>query len=367
MTVSPRVRRWSRRLLWAVAWTAGGTLLVIVIAIIASREVRFVLRAAYEEARILLARQSIERLLAEPELAAARRERFQLVLEARAYGRDSLGLEAGDTYTTFADVGRDTLLLVLTAAPWDALEPYTWWYPIVGTVPYKGFFDFDDGRSSAQQLAAEGYDVYLRPSAAFSTLGWFNDPLLSTALDRGPEMLVELVLHEIAHNTLYVSSATPFNESFALFVGYRGAAAFFRSRGDASSSARVGAIWRDQRRLSEFYASLHAELTDVYDAAVSDDSLRAWRRAAYDGARERLQAQLDGQLEVFDGRRLAARPLNNASLLASRIYLTDVEVFDRVLEHFGGDLRASIAAIREAMEARGDRPPFDVLRELLVS
>lgn len=343
---------------------AVGAIAIAVAAVVAFREVRFVLRAAYEEARILLARESIERLLENPELPAAQRDRFRLVLDARDFGRNALGLDAGDTYTTYADVGRDTLLLVLTAAPWDALEPYTWWYPIVGTVPYKGFFDFADGRDAAARLADEGYDVYLRPSAAFSTLGWFNDPLLSTALARSPEMLVELVLHEIAHNTLYVASATPFNESFALFVGYRGAAAFFESRGDSAAARRVAAIWRDQQRLSAFYSGLYEELRDVYASEVPDDSLAAWREAVFERARADLRAQLDGQLEVFDGERLAARPLNNASLLASRIYLTDVEQFDRVLEAFDGDLGRAVAAIERAVDARGERSPFDVLDEL---
>jgi predicted aminopeptidase len=340
------------------------TVVIAAAAVVAFREVRFVLRAAYEEARILLARESIERLLENPDVPAAQRDRFRLVLDARDFGRDALGLDAGDTYTTYADVGRDTLLLVLTAAPRDALEPYTWWYPIVGTVPYKGFFDFADGQGAAARLADEGYDVYLRPSAAFSTLGWFNDPLLSTALARSPEMLVELVLHEIAHNTLYVASATPFNESFALFVGYRGAAAFFESRGDTTAARRIAAIWRDQQRLSAFYQDLYDELRAVYASALPDDSLMMHRQRVFAAARERLRSGLDGELEVYNGERLAARPLNNASLLASRIYLTDVDQFDRVLAAFGGDLRATVDAIERAVAARGERSPFDVLDEL---
>jgi predicted aminopeptidase len=340
------------------------TVVIAAAAVVAFREVRFVLRAAYEEARILLARESIERLLENPDVPAAQRDRFRLVLDARDFGRDALGLDAGDTYTTYADVGRDTLLLVLTAAPRDALEPYAWWYPIVGTVPYKGFFDFADGQGAAARLADEGYDVYLRPSAAFSTLGWFNDPLLSTALARSPEMLVELVLHEIAHNTLYVASATPFNESFALFVGYRGAAAFFESRGDTTAARRIAAIWRDQQRLSAFYQDLYDELRAVYASALPDDSLMMHRQRVFAAARERLRSGLDGELEVYNGERLAARPLNNASLLASRIYLTDVDQFDRVLAAFGGDLRATVDAIERAVAARGERSPFDVLDEL---
>ena len=364
MSAETGAKRGWRRVRRALGWVAVVAVALLVVSILAFREVRFVLRAAYEEARILLAREPIERLLEDPAVPSAERDRFRLVIEARDFGRDSLGLDAGDTYTTYADVGRDTLLLVLTAAPRDALEPYTWWYPIVGTVPYKGFFDFADGRAAAQRLAEDGYDVYLRPSAAFSTLGWFNDPLLSTALERSPELLVELVLHEIAHNTLYVASATPFNESFALFVGYRGAAAFFESRGDSVAARRIGAIWRDQQRLSAFYSALYDELREVYATDVPDDSLMAWREQVFANARARLRSGLDGRLEVYDGERLAARQLNNASLLASRIYLTDVDQFDRVLDAFGGDLRATVAAIARAVDARGERSPFDVLDEL---
>ena len=356
-------RGW-RRVRRVLGWLAAVAVALLVVSILAFLEVRFVLRAAYEEARILLAREPIERLLEDPELSSAERDRFRLVIEARDFGRDSLGLDAGDTYTTYADVGRDTLLLVLTAARWDALEPYTWWYPIVGTVPYKGFFDFADGRAAAARLAEDGYDVYLRPSAAFSTLGWFNDPLLSTAPGRGPELLVELVLPEIAHNTLYVASSTPFNESFALFVGYRGAAAFFRNRGDTTAARRVAAIWRDQQRLSAYYSELYEELQQVYARDAPDDSTMLWREQAFARARARLRSGLDGRLEVYDGERLAARQLDNASLLASRIYLTDVDQFDAVLDAFGGDLRATVAAIVRAVEARGEQSPFAVLEQL---
>ena len=129
--------------------------------------------------------------------------KLALVLAARQYAGDSVGLRTGESFTTYSRLDSDTLVLVLSAAYRDRLEPYTWWFPIVGRVPYKGYFDFDDARSEARSFLDRGFDVSLRPSAAFSTLGWFNDPLTSTTLARDTLELVNTVIHEVTHNTFY--------------------------------------------------------------------------------------------------------------------------------------------------------------------
>jgi predicted aminopeptidase len=341
------------------AIAAGALAVLFAAAVLLSADVRFVLRSAYEEARILLRRRDIADLLEDPGTSDLRRRQFRLVLDARQFGDDSLGLDAGDTYTTFSDLEKDTLLLVLTASPRFALVPYTWRYPIVGTIPYKGFFDLDAARGAADRLQSRGYDVYLRPAAAFSTLGWFNDPLLSTALGRDAVQLASLVLHEISHNTVYVANETLFNESFSL-----GAEAFFASRGDTSSARRAAALVSDQGRLARFYLELAEALEQIYSSELPEEEMERRRAEVFDGARERLRGGLDGELEVYDGARIAGNTLNNASVVAQLIYRTRLHLFDQVLQAEGGDLRAAVARIAEALEADPEAPPFEVVERL---
>ncbi len=334
---------------------------VTIVVTLASREVRFLARSAYEEARILIRRRAIESMIADPATSPEVRAQLQLVLDARAFAADSLSLDVGDAYTTYTDVGRDTLLLVLSASPKDELSYYTWRYPIVGEVPYKGFFHHETARAAAARLETKGYDTHLRPAGAFSTLGWFSDPLLSTAMSPNPVALVATVIHEVSHNTIYVPGATNFNESFALFVGYLGAYRFFQIRGDSSRAERAGAIWRDERRLQDFYGSVRARLDSLYGGALPRDSLMEAREAVFDGARGLLAGRVGNELEVYGGERLAQLPMNNATILAASIYRTRLELFERAYEINKRGLRETVWELSRLVESSEGVDPFTVL------
>jgi predicted aminopeptidase len=315
-------------------------------AYLASDDVRYVTRAGLEEIRILQNREPIADLVADRSTDPAVRHALRLVLESRDHAA-SLGLEAKETYTTYSDVGRDTLLLVLQAAPKDCICPYTWQYPIVGRIPYKGFFDLQAARREAARLEAKGYDVYLRPSAAFSTLGWFNDPLLSTALTRDSVELTATVFHEIAHNTLYVKSATPFNESFAQFVGYRSAESFFAGRSDTANARQAADRLNDEMVLGEFYAALIARLDSLYAARPDSVALEAGRAEAAAWARAQLLGPVGARLRSFRLGALPERPINNARLIGATIYRTRLDLFERWFERHGHDVRESVRGLAE--------------------
>lgn len=327
-----------------------------------SPEGRFLLRAGREEASILLARRPIPELVADPATAPELREQLELVLAARRFAAERLGLAAGDTYTTFSDVGPGTTLLhVVSASPPDRLEAYRWTYPIVGSVPYKGFFEKADAKKEERRLARLGYDTYVRPAGAFSTLGWLPDPLLSTALDGDRTELVATVIHEIAHNTLWVRGDARFNESYANFVGYRGAEAFFASRGDHAAAARAAATWRDEKRLAAFYSALETRLRRVYSSGLSGPALERRRQEVFQQAREAMAGPLDRTLEIYDGQRLSRRPINNAWVVARRVYSTGLDELDLIYEGEGRDLRAGVREIVRSIRKHPKLRPMEAL------
>jgi predicted aminopeptidase len=324
-------------------------------------------RAGWEEAQILGRRKPIAKLVGDPALDEATRGKLRLVLEARDYARYTLGLDVGDSFTTYSALERDTLVLLVSAAHRDRLEEYTWWFPIVGRVPYKGFFDFGAARALAADLQRQGLDVYMRPASAFSTLGWFNDPLLSTTLRSDSLELVNTVIHEVTHNSYYGAGQAAFNESFANFVGARGAEAFFRARGETAAADEVVLRWEDEKRLAAFWGTLYRSLDSAYRShPASREARLAARDSVFARARHTLVAEVGPQLRTMPARYAERVTLDNAALMARRVYLTDVEIFDRAYARERGQLSATIRrVIGLAKGAKGD--PFAAVREWVES
>ncbi|MEO7367333.1 MAG: aminopeptidase [Gemmatimonadaceae bacterium] len=345
-----------RKKIWALAIVA------IILGISLTPTACYLSRGAWEEGKILARRQPIAKIVLDKHTDPVTKQKLALVVAAREYARDSIKLRTNDSFTTYSKLDHDTLVLVLSAAYRDRLEAYTWWFPIVGRVPYKGFFDFDAARVAAKSFHDDGFDVSLRPSAAFSTLGFFNDPLTSTTLAIDSLDLANTVIHETTHNTFYASGQAAFNESFASFVGARGAAAFFRSRGQPLAAAKVDAEWADEKILGNFWTRLARSLDSAYASHKdSRDGRIAARDTVYQRARQQLVSDIAPQLQTIGPFYAQRVPLDNASLLARRVYAKDLDLFDQVHVKEGKNLRRTIGRII-GLAKKKPNDPFEALR-----
>ena len=326
---------------------------------------RYLLRAAWEESWILLRRRSIATIVGDSTVARVTRAKLGVVLAARAYAADSLGLDAGKSFTKYSALKRDTLVLVLSAAYRDTLAFYRWWFPIVGRVPYKGYFAFDEARRAESRLRDQGFDTQLRPASAFSTLGWFNDPLLSTTLRADSLYLANTVIHELTHNEYFASGQVEFNESFANFVGARGSAEFFRRRGSRGAAAEADARWSDEKALAAFWHRLYMDIDSVFKANPGDSAKHVrltLRDSVYRAAKKYLVFTLAPALHTVSPTYLERLQLDNATLLAGRIYETDLALFDSVFVREGSDTRRSVQRII-ALARSEPGAPFDAVRK----
>ena len=347
---------------------ALGTVLVVAGATVtcSACSAGYLLRAGIAEARILAARQPIPEVIDAPGTDEETRRKLRLVLTAREFARHSLKLDAGESYTTFTRVERDTLALVLSAAEKDRFALVTWWFPIVGRVPYKGFFDEDDALEAQRKLERDGFDTYVRPTGAFSTLGWFNDPLLSTVLRYDDVGLASTVIHELTHNTIYVPGQAAFNESFATFVGFRGAIELFCGvEGEEGPRCREArAEWADNLLYAHFLSGLVAELERLYgrDDLTREQKLDARERVFAD-ARRRFESSVRPQMLTRRFLWFPRAPLNNATIIARRLYYDRLDRFEAVYEAHDQELDATIAAVVASAE-RAREDPWAALETL---
>ncbi|HME70112.1 MAG TPA: aminopeptidase [Myxococcota bacterium] len=231
------------------------------------------------QARLMRARTPIANVLADPATPAPVRERLELVSNVRAFA-SKLGLEVGDQYTSYAPWPGDRIVTALVATRPGEIEPYEFWFPLVGHVPYKGYFDRERAQQDAREMEAEGFTTCLSAVPAYSTLGWFEDPVTGPMLRGEESELVETLVHELVHRTVYARNAADFNEGIATFVGQEGRVQFFQARDGPSSAsaARARAFVIDDRAISAALEDARGRVERLYrteSAGPKRDAARA--------------------------------------------------------------------------------------------
>ncbi|MEJ2084704.1 MAG: aminopeptidase [Acidobacteriota bacterium] len=287
---------------------------------------------------LLQGRKPIEKVLADPETEPQLRSRLEVALSAREFASQTLLLPRNKSYRSYKDVGRPFASWAVVAAPELSLQPIEWCFPIAGCVSYRGYFSSQKAEKFAEKLRRRGYDVDVGGVRAYSSLGWFADPVLNTFLSLRDFDLAGLIFHELAHQKLYVKGDTAFNEAFATTVEIEGVRRWVEERDDPDLVSQYRSSLIRERQWISLARRTRTQLEDVYKAAESDDRKRELKAEILDGLRQQYLelAAADESWVIFD--EWFGAGLNNARLLAIAAYHDYEPALQRVLARCDFDL-----------------------------
>lgn len=301
------------------------------------------------EASVLRARRPIKQVIVDPHTSAALRERLQLALRARAFASDALKLPRNESYTTYADIHRPFVMWNVFATPALSLKPVEHCFLIAGCVAYQGFYHKDRADALADRLAKRGNDVWIAGVSAYSTLGHFADPLLSTMNHWSDDEMVGTIFHELAHQEYYVKNDTAFNESFATFVQREGLRQW---HADNHLRPPDVAITERQMQFTQLVLATRKKLKVLYAGNFPDAEKLQRKQQVFEQMRQQYQHLRD---TAWHGNRgydhWFGTPLNNAKLLPFGLYDRGVPAFAALFERCDGDWTRFYAAVRKIGEA----------------
>jgi predicted aminopeptidase len=296
-------------------------------------------------------------------LSPGERDRLELTTRIKSFGEQELGLAPTRNYEK-VNLDFDQVIWNVSGCAPDRFRSHMYRYPVVGALPYIGFFDRAEADAEAERLEALGWEVWVRPAGAYSTLGWFQDPLWRSMLRWSVEGFANTVLHELAHATVWIPGEGKFNESFAAFVGDEAAARFMailrEERPEAYRRWQDGLV--DSARYREFMHGLYARLEGLYASGLGRDEVLAQKaRVIADGRRR--YAEIEWIQDRYRRRMGPDVEINNARLMQFRVYNTGLDVFEEALQRFDDDLGAFLKAARELprtkKRTKGPWDPYD--------
>jgi predicted aminopeptidase len=272
----------------------------------------------------------------------------QKVADIRAFAMNELGLAMSKNYTRYVLLDRSFLAAVVSASAKDSFKRHEWHFPVVGAVPYKGFFNVEDARKERAKLEKKDLDVWVRGVDAFSTLGWFKDPLFSYMRDYSTSRLADLIIHELVHATVFVKGQVQFNEELAEFIGSEGARLYMETR-FGTDSEEYKKIYKTENEYPKFVAfiqELIAELDAVYSSELEREAKLSKKEETINKAKERFEAEYESRFSSDNYRGFLELPINNAYLELYRLYHSKENFFADLYERSGKNLPAFVAAAK---------------------
>jgi predicted aminopeptidase len=317
----------------------------------------YLMQASTGEMHVLHERRPIDAVIADPHTSPALRERLSAVHAARAFASSELHLPDNKSYTTYADIHRPYVVWNVVAAPELSVEPKRWCFPVAGCVAYRGYFNELHARAFALELQEQGYDVVVEGVPAYSTLGKFADPVLSSMMQYDDDDLAATIFHELAHQLIYVPGDSEFNEAFATTVEDTGLERWLIHQGNPERMRRYRESEAQSQQFIVLLSQARARLAELYGSGAPPAQLRAGKARILDALAadiRALEARQHARYPVYD--EWLAGGLNNAMLAAVATYYECLPGFKRLLAENDNDLERFYAAVRElARQPRQER------------
>ncbi len=298
----------------------------------------YVMKSGVGQFKLLSSGVPVEKALKDPKIKEETKSKLLLAQEAREFAEKELHLKNTKNYTSYVELDRPYVTYVVSAAERWELKGYQWSYPFMGKMPYKGFFDEADAQELATEMQKEGYDSYMRGVSAYSTLGWFNDPLLSSMMSYDDYDLVDTIIHETVHATLYIKNAADFNERFASFLGQKGAELFYlKKEGPQSSTLKQVKLRNaDMELFSKFISKELRDLELWYQKLPLDQRKEDIRQSRINEIQKNFVATLAPQMKTDQFKRFPDLKLNNARLVLYKTYMKDLADFEQLYQKLEG-------------------------------
>jgi predicted aminopeptidase len=307
---------------------------ILAAALLSSCQIGYMVKSGYHQMALLSKRVPIDEALKDPNLDAATKNKLILSQEVRRFAEQELKLASTKNYTSYVQLEKPYVSYVVSAAPKFKLEHYLWWFPIVGKIPYKGFSTEEDAKDEQTELKNKNLDTYLRGVSAYSTLGWFNDPLLSSMMRSKEFHLVNTIIHETVHATLYIKSSADFNERMAVFLGNKGTDLFYQMKEGTSSPTlkQIQAENEDDRIFSVFIGDEITALTAWYEKQPEKNPSEEDREKRFTEIKNHFAEKVQPYLKTDVYKKFGDSEINNARLMLYKTYMQDLSDFEKLFE-----------------------------------
>jgi predicted aminopeptidase len=308
-------------------------------------------RSISGQLNLVASRQPVDRLIEDPSREPEFREQLVAARDIRQFATDGLALPDNRSYRSYVDTGRKFVSWAVFTAPEFSLTVRNWCFPVFGCVPYRGYFSKEAAIKFGRRAQKQGLDVYVGGIPAYSTLGWFDDPLLNTMFGYSDTYLAEVIFHELSHQRVYVRNDTAFNEAFAVAVEQSGTTKWLRYRADPAALRRYKAARKRNEDFVTLVAETRSQLHQIYIGEGSDAEKRAAKAAAIDNLRARYRRVKARRWNGFSGYDpWFSEPINNAKLASVAVYNELTPAFSRLLEICAGDHERFYRAVEQFAE-----------------